>query len=72
MTDGEILVEGAQETVDEVVEADVPVMNPHAQVCLQHLLRVWLGFERDLSTVPLLRRLDLGTYTVEDLSLIHI
>ncbi len=41
-------------------------MNPNAQVCLQHLLRVWLGFERDLSTVPLLRRLDLGTYTVED------
>lgn len=66
MTDGKILVEGAQETVDEVVETDVPVMNPHAQVCLQHLLRVWLGFERDLSTVPLLRRLDLGTYTVED------
>ncbi|MDA7463918.1 iron-containing redox enzyme family protein, partial [Candidatus Poseidonia alphae] len=37
-----------------------------AQRCLQQLLRVWLGFERDLSTVPLLRRIDLGTYTVDD------
>ena len=27
-----------------------------------------LGFERDLPTVPLLRRIDLGTYTVEDSS----
>ncbi len=41
-------------------------LNPNAQTCLQQLLRVWLGFERDLSTVPLLRRIDLGTYTVED------
>jgi 3-oxoacyl-[acyl-carrier-protein] synthase-3 len=66
LTDGDILVEGAQRTEDAVAEPDVPIMNPNAQVCLQHLLRVWLGFERDLSTVPLLRRLDLGTYTVED------
>ena len=66
MNDGEILIEGSTTATQGMAESDVPLMNPHAQVCLQHLLRVWLGFERDLSTVPLLRRLDLGTYTVED------
>ena len=66
MNDGEILIEGKNELEDLPVGDEVPVMNPHAQVCLQHLLRVWLGFERDLSTVPILRRLDLGTYTVDD------
>ena len=66
MNDGEILIEGKSESEPLPVADEVPVMNPHAQVCLQHLLRVWLGFERDLSTVPILRRLDLGTYTVDD------
>ena len=66
MNDGEILIEGKNEPDDLPVGDEVPVMNPHAQVCLQHLLRVWLGFERDLSAVPILRRLDLGTYTVDD------
>jgi hypothetical protein len=66
MNDGEILIEGGQE--NPPAEATPPGidLNPHAQRCLQQLLRVWLGFERDLSTVPLLRRIDLGTYTVED------
>lgn len=66
MNNGEILIDGGSDVSEGKPENDVPVMNPHAQVCLQHLLRVWLGFERDLSTVPLLRRLDLGTYTVDD------
>ena len=66
MNNGEILIEGKSEPDDLPVGDEVPVMNPHAQVCLQHLLRVWLGFERDLSAVPILRRLDLGTYTVDD------
>lgn len=66
MNDGEILIEGKNEPAYLPVGDEVPVMNSHAQVCLQHLLRVWLGFERDLSTVPILRRLDLGTYTVDD------
>jgi len=66
MSDGEIPIEGGgiaptQESVPEGI-----VLNSHAQVCLQQLLRVWLGFERDLSKVPLLRRIDLGTYTAED------
>ena len=66
MNNGEILIEGKNEPDGLHVGDEVPVMNPHAQVCLQHLLRVWLGFERDLSAVPILRRLDLGTYTVDD------
>ena len=66
MNDGEIQIEGGgtastQESVPEGI-----VLNAHAQICLQQLLRVWLGFERDLSKVPLLRRIDLGTYTAED------
>ena len=66
MNDGEILIEGGQENTPAEATPSGIDLNPHAQRCLQQLLRVWLGFERDLSTVPLLRRIDLGTYTVED------
>ena len=49
MSDGEISIEGGEpSSVQENVPEGV-VLNPHAQVCLQQLLRVWLGFERDLS-----------------------
>ncbi len=65
MSDSEIAIrEGPVDEEDENIETTP--LNPHAQVCLQQLLRVWLGFERDLSTVPLIRRIDLGTYTVDD------
>ena len=66
MKNGEIKIEGIKEETTEESNTDGIDMSPHAQVCLQHLLRVWLGFERDLSKVPLLRRIDLGTYTAED------
>tara|TARA_B110000444_G_scaffold2972_1_gene2709 strand:+ start:18315 stop:19064 length:750 start_codon:yes stop_codon:yes gene_type:complete len=66
MNDGEIQIEGGAPASSEESMPEGIVLNPHAQVCLQHLLRVWLGFERDLSKVPLLRRIDLGTYTAED------
>ena len=66
MNDGEILIEGGQENPPAEATPSGIDLNPHAQRCLQQLLRVWLGFERDLSPVPLLRRIDLGTYTVED------
>lgn len=60
------MIEGAERSA-QMDEAPPGVdLNPHAQRCLQQLLRVWLGFERDLSTVPLLRRIDLGTYTTDD------
>jgi len=66
MNDGEIIIEGGEDAIPANQETSGIDLNPNAQVCLQHLLRVWLGFERDLSTVPLLRRIDLGTYTIED------
>ena len=65
MSDSKIAIrEGPVDEEDENIETIS--LNSHAQVCLQQLLRVWLGFERDLSTVPLIRRIDLGTYTVDD------
>ena len=66
MSNGKINIQDNNRSSMKNVEHDDIVMNPHAQVCLQQLIRVWLGFERDLSTVPLLRRLDLGTYTIDD------
>ena len=65
MKNGEIKIESDEKLISEEHSEDAG-LNPHAQVCLQHLLRVWLGFERDLAKVPLLRRIDLGTYTAED------
>ena len=36
------------------------------QATLRRLIREWFEFERRLSVVPILRRLDLGTFTRED------
>ena len=66
MNDGEIAIDGSLGNTEPFDLKNERVLNPHAQRCLQQLLRVWLGFERDLSTVPLLRRIDLGTYTIDD------
>ena len=41
-------------------------LNPYAQEALRGLMRTWMDFERQLAKVPILRRLDLGTFTVED------
>ena len=60
------MIGGVSNTSKSNQEVEGINLNPNAQKCLQQLLRVWLGFERDLSTVPLLRRIDLGTYTIED------
>ncbi len=37
-----------------------------AQATLRRLLRTWFDFERRLSRIPLLQRLDAGTFTRED------
>ncbi|MDA8531011.1 hypothetical protein N9N14_00680 [Candidatus Poseidonia alphae] len=66
MNDGDIAIDGSPSKTEPLISNNERDLNPHAQRCLQQLLRVWLGFERDLSTVPLLRRIDLGTYTVDD------
>src|SRR5262245_66203763 len=36
------------------------------QECLRRLMREWFEFERRLAAVPIIRRLDLGTFTRED------
>jgi hypothetical protein len=36
------------------------------QATLRRLMRVWFEFERGLATVPIIRRLDLGTFTRQD------
>ena len=66
--DGEIAIEGVpvQQAAEAIGADNVPELGDHAQDALRRLLRVWIGFERDLVTVPLLRRLDLGTYTLAD------
>ena len=67
MKDGGSVVESSSVSVnDDDSVGEGVTLNPNAQICLQRLLRVWLGFERDLSKVPILRRIDLGTYTVDD------
>src|SRR5690606_20976493 len=41
-------------------------LNVHAQQCLQQLLRIWFDFERRLNRVPIIRRLEAGSFTLED------
>jgi hypothetical protein len=48
-----------------------PITRPEAltdigQATLRRLMREWFNFERLLSTVPIIRRLDLGTFTRGD------
>lgn len=50
------------EAIDEITQ----ILNPVAQGTLRNLLRVWLDFEMRLGKVPVLRRLDLGTFTRND------
>ncbi len=42
------------------------VLSELAQATLRRLLRVWFAFERRLAQVPVLQRLDAGTFTRED------
>jgi hypothetical protein len=42
------------------------VLSDLAQATLRRLLRVWFAFERRLAQVPVLQRLDAGTFTRED------
>jgi len=41
-------------------------LNPRAQELLRDLLLVWLDFERRLGKVPILRRLEQGTFVLDD------
>lgn len=42
------------------------VLSPLGQATLRRLMTTWFDFERRLGRVPLLRRLDAGTFTVDD------
>ncbi|MDE0880981.1 MAG: iron-containing redox enzyme family protein [Myxococcota bacterium] len=41
-------------------------LQPFAQETLRGLIRTWTDFERRLAKVPVLRRLDTGTFSVQD------
>src|SRR6516162_10161203 len=49
-----------------VVSEKELMLNARAQELLRNLLLVWLEFERRLGKVPILRRLDQGTFTLSD------
>ncbi len=42
------------------------VLTVVGQATLRRLIRVWLDFERRLARVPIIRRLELGSFTLED------
>ena len=42
------------------------VLTDTGQELLRRLLRAWFEFERRLAKVPIVRRLDLNKFTVED------
>lgn len=42
------------------------VLTPTGQHTLRLLMRAWFEFERNVSSVPILRRLDSGTFTLAD------
>ncbi|KPK48789.1 MAG: hypothetical protein AMS22_14720 [Thiotrichales bacterium SG8_50] len=42
------------------------VLTPLGQQTLRRLIRVWFDFERRLSRVPIINRLDVGSFTIED------
>src|SRR5882762_9562242 len=50
-----------------MVEIKRPVaLKPLGQATLRRLMREWFEFERQLAVVPIVRRLDLGTFTRSD------
>jgi 3-oxoacyl-[acyl-carrier-protein] synthase-3 len=42
------------------------IISTEAQNCLQSLMRIWFEFERDLNQVPIISRLEYGTFTKLD------
>lgn len=41
-------------------------LNPHAQNCLQALMRCWFDFERRIQRVPIITRLNAGKFSNDD------
>lgn len=44
----------------------IEIQNPHGQKALRQLMLVWLDFERKLQSIPILARLEKGTFTRDD------
>ena len=42
------------------------VLTDIGQQTLRDLMQVWFAFERQLSKIPIIRRIDTGTFTIED------
>ncbi len=53
----------ANQSTDELADDSV---NPVSSALLRQLALVWLEFERSLHSVPLIRRLDRGEFTLDD------
>ena len=53
-------------TEQELQSSGDKSLNPFGQATLRGLMRTWMDFERQLAKVPILRRLDLGTFSLED------
>ena len=51
---------------ETATEPNEQPLNPHAQEALRGLMRTWMDFERKLAKVPILRRLDTGTFSTQD------
>ena len=51
---------------EPVVIARPEILSPIGQSTLRQLLRTWFDFERRLSRVPILQRLETGTFTPLD------
>ncbi len=51
---------------ESVILARPDVLSDLGQVTLRQLLRAWFDFERRLSRVPIIQRLETGTFTRED------
>lgn len=52
--------------MNAIVTERPPTLSPLGQETLRRLMREWFEFERRLAAVPIVRRLDLGTFSRDD------
>ena len=56
----------SESSISSTTNSDSGELTPIAQETLRRLMRVWLEFERRLARTPIVRRIDLGTFTIDD------
>ncbi len=54
------------QALDVIPETEVSDRNPVSADLLRRLMLVWLGFERQLRSLPMIRRLHRGEFTLDD------